>query len=49
MNRRQPKHPALPNSHIAQTSAHGWDVYYDTGSFEFQLGSNCDWTLKVYD
>lgn len=38
--------PSGPNS---QTSAHGSDVYYDTGSLEFQVISNCDWTLKVYD
>lgn len=38
--------PVGPND---QKSAHGSDVYTDTGSFEFQVISNCYWTLKVYD
>ena len=38
-----------PNGPLGQTTAHGSDVYYDTGSFEFQVISSCDWTMKVYD
>jgi hypothetical protein len=37
-----------PKGPDSQTSGHGSDVYTDTGSVEFQVFSDCYWTLKVF-